>query len=187
MISSSFRFSCVTMLLIAAGVVGVGVLVLTYLVFEPIVMARTVQQPEEHKATLPPYDARQFHDLPVQHRGRQKPFQSAAIESVREICGASKFEGKDPVALVLAWILSEGRSLGPGFSDWESYAFILCNHQGLRKVVYAHLTDADRINLQDGQAWRAVDRDAHTPRLRLCAKRCDYLLNQRHEIRRLAV
>jgi ABC-type transport system involved in cytochrome c biogenesis permease subunit len=67
------------------------------------------------------------------------------MELVRQITGRSSFENTDPVGLVLAWMILEGK---PGLVDWEHYAFILCDHHGLRQVVFAHLAEPGAKELQ---------------------------------------
>src|SRR5262249_40877898 len=64
--------------------------------------------------------------------GRTKPFETACAELVREITGRTHFEKQDPIALVLAWMLTGG-SGAPGHADWEHYPLILCEHADLRR------------------------------------------------------
>ncbi|HEV3260251.1 MAG TPA: hypothetical protein VG013_25570, partial [Gemmataceae bacterium] len=108
-----------------AVVVGLAILAMTYVVFAPLFSTATDDR-AEHKPQLPPYNYGPWHALPVQE-GRTKPFESFATEKVREITGRAKFEGTDPVAVVLSWIMLEGTSSEPGFTDWETYPFILCD------------------------------------------------------------
>src|SRR4051794_5146497 len=126
---------------IAALVVGVACLGLTYKVFEPILQARTPKDASERKIALPAYDYGPWHAWPVQVDGRIKPFQTAAIEAMRHVTGRSKFEGQDPSAIVLQWWLLQGNSTSPAFTDWESYPFILCDHHDLRKTIYEDLAE----------------------------------------------
>src|SRR5262245_47659894 len=69
----------------------------------------------------------------VQEDGRNKPLDTFSRETVRTITGRERFEGNDPVAVVLSWVLlfeSDGnraaeaaRKMG---CEWEDYPFVLC-------------------------------------------------------------
>lgn len=91
--------------------------------------------------------------LPIQENGRIKPLQTACIEIVRSITGREKFEGNDPVAVVLSWMMTfEPESGAPdkpnvnriaeiskklGFDkSWDLYPFILCDYHELREKIY---------------------------------------------------
>jgi hypothetical protein len=88
-------------LICLAVVTGGLIAVLTWKVFEPVVTARADRPAQENKITLPDVDMTAWHLLPVQEGGRIKPFESACEETVREITGRARFEGHDPVAVVL--------------------------------------------------------------------------------------
>jgi ABC-type transport system involved in cytochrome c biogenesis permease subunit len=137
-----------------AGAVIIAGLILTlgFWLFQPILFATTPAPAEEHKLAVPDYNYQPWHVLPVQEGGRVKPFQTACIETMRQINGHSDFEtagsdtnGKghpkriDCVAIILQWMFLNGTSTESGFIDWEKYPFILCPHHDLRKVIYAHL------------------------------------------------
>jgi ABC-type transport system involved in cytochrome c biogenesis permease subunit len=123
-------------LFVGAALTGVTLLALTYKVISPMMAARRVP-PSEVKAVLPEYDYTQLHPLAVQHDGREKPLQSGAGELVRHITGRTKFEGADPVAVVLAWYLTNGNGGGGNCTNWETYPFILCDYHDLRQVIFA--------------------------------------------------
>jgi ABC-type transport system involved in cytochrome c biogenesis permease subunit len=90
----------------------------------------------EAKPLVPAYDYRAWHPLPVQ-AGRAEPFETACEELVREITCRGRFEKQDPVALVLAWMITEGKGAS-GCVDWEHYPFILCEYADLRTQVYSN-------------------------------------------------
>jgi ABC-type transport system involved in cytochrome c biogenesis permease subunit len=126
-------------LLVVALGVGVAILWLTYVVFAPLFSAPDSTVSSSVQAKVPAYDYQPWHSLPVQG-GRTKPFETACAEEVLFITGRQKFEGLDPVAVVLAWIMSEGEGTAPPHcTDWESYPFILCDHRDVRRQVYEHL------------------------------------------------
>jgi ABC-type transport system involved in cytochrome c biogenesis permease subunit len=126
---------------LTAGVVVIGLAAvgLTVKVLAPVVLASTAKLPVAERVELPPLDVRAWHGLPVMHEGRIKPFESAARETVLKITGRSIFASQDPVALVLTWRLLGGTNAGPGKIEWESYPFIKCAEQGLRKLLYDDL------------------------------------------------
>jgi ABC-type transport system involved in cytochrome c biogenesis permease subunit len=131
------------------GVVGVVVLVLTYVVFKPLVMGATGPKSTVEPVELPAYDDSSWHRMPTLHSGRAKPFESAAIESLREITGRSKFEGKSAVSIVLSWWIRGGAAPGSLGDKWEDHAFIACDNHELRKVIYGHLDAPTYEQLHD--------------------------------------
>jgi ABC-type transport system involved in cytochrome c biogenesis permease subunit len=82
----------------------------------------------------------------VQEDGRNKPFDSFCREAVRTVTGRERFEGNDPVAVVVAWMLLHHpdraraeeihRQAG---CDWEHHPFILCDYGELRELIYRDL------------------------------------------------
>jgi ABC-type transport system involved in cytochrome c biogenesis permease subunit len=132
--------------------VAVAILGMTYKIFEPMLVAGSSVPAPQEKIQLPAYDYHPWHAFPVQVDGRVKPLETAAIEAVWHITGRSKFEGQDPVAIVLQWMLLHGTDpgkqaradLGDQAVDWEHYPFILCDHHDLRQRIY----EGDQ---QDGQ------------------------------------
>jgi ABC-type transport system involved in cytochrome c biogenesis permease subunit len=91
-----------------------------------------------------------LHRWVVQEDGRTKPFETFCMEAVRTITGRERFEGNDPVAVVVSWMLlcdphqprsrDFARKMG---CDWEHYPFILCDHHGLRTALYRESRGAD--------------------------------------------
>ncbi len=133
----------VRFLMALAGLVGVGILVLTWVILEPIVRGQITAPPEEQRVTVPAYDYEPWHSLPVLYEGRIKPFESAAAEIVSTITGRSRFEGKDAVAVVLQWKMLRGSGDGKLSVDWEKYPFILCDHRPLRHLIYLDQVEAE--------------------------------------------
>jgi ABC-type transport system involved in cytochrome c biogenesis permease subunit len=94
-------------------------------------------RPEAARSKVPVLPYQVWYGVPVQ-QGRMKPFQSACVEAVRQITGRAEFEGHDPVALVLTWMLTSGQPLTDPWTRWEIYPFILCEHRGLRQKIFEH-------------------------------------------------
>ncbi|MBY0523090.1 MAG: cytochrome c biogenesis protein CcsA [Gemmataceae bacterium] len=142
MITKARRSSPVpfVLLCITAVVVGLGILGLSYYVFQPVLFGKTVETPPDQQVKLPDYDYKQWGPFGVQDHGRTKPFASACEEAVRNVCGKAKFQGKDPVAVVLSWMMTNGvRPPKTELPEWEEYPFILCEHKDLRTVIYEHV------------------------------------------------
>jgi ABC-type transport system involved in cytochrome c biogenesis permease subunit len=119
----------------AMGIAGAAFLALSYVVLvHPALTSPSVSKVKSIE--LPPYDLSSWHSLLVQQDGRPKPFESAAIEIMRSITGRAKFQGKDPVAIVLMWMMLNGGDPSTDFVYWEEYPFILCEYQTLREVIY---------------------------------------------------
>lgn len=119
---------------------GLVVLLLTFLLFEPMITksSAAAEKPEEEHLRLPAYDYSAWHALPVQTGGRVMPFETACIDVMRQITGRTKFEKNDPVAVVLSWMMYRpGSASSAGFPDWDNYAFILCDHHDLRKEMFS--------------------------------------------------
>jgi ABC-type transport system involved in cytochrome c biogenesis permease subunit len=119
-----------------AVLLGLGLIVYTVTLLFPF-LGSSASTPGPKTALAPAFDYTAWHRLPVQD-GRIKPLETECMELVRQITGRTYFENTDPVALVLAWMLLEGK---PGLVDWERYPFVLCDHHGLREVIFRH--DAD--------------------------------------------
>jgi ABC-type transport system involved in cytochrome c biogenesis permease subunit len=124
-------------LTVGMSLVAAGIAWLSFVVMQPMLTPPVEKKAPEVK--LPNYDVSAWHGLLVQHRGRTKPFESAAIETLRHITGREKFQGKDPVAVVLMWALLKGNNAGTKFMDWENYPFILCEYQPLREAIFVDL------------------------------------------------
>lgn len=69
----------------------------------------------------------------VQDDGRLKPLDTLARESVRTITGRERFEGNDPVAVFVSWLMVADSGQG---CDWENYPFLLCPHPELRELLF---------------------------------------------------
>jgi ABC-type transport system involved in cytochrome c biogenesis permease subunit len=136
-------------LIVLAVVTAIPIAVLTWVVFEPVVTARTDRPAQENRITIPDLDLTAWHLLPVQEGGRIKPFESACEETVREITGRARFEGHDPVAVVLMWRCLGGTSRDPTFGDWETYPFILCQDRDFRETLYRSLAEPGESLTQD--------------------------------------
>jgi ABC-type transport system involved in cytochrome c biogenesis permease subunit len=121
------------------GIVVVGILiaVLTVLNFTPVFRSDGTMVPDSQRVEMPAgYDYGPWRALAVQHRGRYKPFETAAQEVMREVSGRSRLQGKDAVAVVLMWMLEQDAAKPRAASQWEKVPFILCEHEGLRSLIY---------------------------------------------------
>src|SRR5262245_48840819 len=67
-------------------------------------------EPNDQKALAVPFSGEKalldmWRRWPVQDGGRIKPFDSFCRETVRIVTGREKFQGNDPVAVALSWIM----------------------------------------------------------------------------------
>ena len=84
-----------------------------------------------------------FYSWVVQEDGRNKPFDTFCREAVRTVTGRERFEGNDPVAVVVSWMMlyhedvnkahAQAQAMG---CDWDNYPFLLCDHHELRALLY---------------------------------------------------
>jgi ABC-type transport system involved in cytochrome c biogenesis permease subunit len=119
----------------SAAVVAVALAVLTYKVLAPVAQGYSKPVVAQEAVVLPPYDLSAWQRFPVQSGGRVMPLQTAAINALRQVTGRARFEGKDPVAVLLSWVLTRGASQVAQVTDWEHYPFILCDHHVLREAI----------------------------------------------------
>ena len=69
-----------------------------------LILAATITLAQDVAAGLPaPEVAEQLRDLPVQHDGRTMPLDTLAREATWKVTGERRWQGIDPVALVLGW------------------------------------------------------------------------------------
>src|SRR5262249_8696326 len=72
--------------------------------------ARSVAPPADRKIIVPYAGNKElwerYHTFPVMNDGRVKPFDTFARESVRFVTGREKFEGNDPSAVVMSWMMT---------------------------------------------------------------------------------
>ncbi len=158
-------------LLLLGTLLNVGILVLGYhLLFG----TKTVEKKED--LIKVPYAADKalwapWHSWVVQDNGRNKPFETFAKEAMRSLTGREQFEENDPVAIVVSWLMlyepetkegADGKSRQVNLRqandnkinqisramgcDWDSYPFILCDHQELREKLYR-------------EYWERLDKD----------------------------
>jgi ABC-type transport system involved in cytochrome c biogenesis permease subunit len=129
-------------LLAATAAVGVGIVVLSVIIFSPVLTASSANEASDQKIDVPAYDYSGWHLLPVQENGRVKPFASACEEAVRRTTGRAKFEGRDPVAVVLMWMLRKGGGATDA-DNWEKHHFLWCPDHDLRREIYESLRQPD--------------------------------------------
>ncbi len=132
-------------LLLFGLVLNVAVLVLGVYLFA--FANRSVAPPAGRRIAVPYADNaglwNAFRGWVVQEDGRNKPFDTFCREAVRTVTGREKFEGNDPVAVVVSWLMLYDADTNKALKqsqamdcDWENYPFILCDHHELRELVY---------------------------------------------------
>lgn len=131
-------------MLVGAALVAIGIHVAT----PYLDRAGPTKLPEE--APLPKYDLTEWQSLAVQMGGRAMPFETAAINGLRQVTGRSKFAGHDATAVVLSWMLTQGgtRELPAGITNWEETPLLLCEDPRLRGPI---LAEALKLDLKKGE------------------------------------
>ncbi|MBI1917818.1 MAG: cytochrome c biogenesis protein CcsA [Planctomycetes bacterium] len=129
------------------GAVALNVVIVALGVYLFAFSGKSVAPPAGRKIVVPFADKVELWDglrgWVVQEDGRNKPFETFCREAVRTVTGQERFEGNDPIAVVVSWLmlyeadvnksLKVGRNAG---CDWENYPFLLCNHHELRELLY---------------------------------------------------
>lgn len=64
--------------------------------------------------------------------GRKRLFEGFCREAVLRITGEERFEGRDPMAVVVSWMLDKGANS----LQWDNYPFLRCEDSGLRATLY---------------------------------------------------
>src|SRR5262249_6720794 len=116
-------------------VVGLGIAVLTVMNFTPFFKASGAR-PEDKAVQIPALNVEPWRAVPVQDHGRYKPFEPASQEVPPHFHGRIKLQGKAAVSVVLMWMFENDASKPRSASAWDQVPFILCEHEGLRNLVY---------------------------------------------------
>lgn len=94
-----------------------------------------------------------LHSWGIRGLGRTRLFESYCREAVAEISGEECFEERDPVAVVVSWMLdAEADSLG-----WDAYPFLRCEDADLRAVLYAEEDNPSRMTRPEQLHGRYVE------------------------------
>jgi ABC-type transport system involved in cytochrome c biogenesis permease subunit len=146
-------------LLLCGAALNVAIIALGMWLF--LSARKTVEPPTERRIVVPFADNdelwKPFHGWVVQEDGRNKPLDTFCRESIRTITGKERFEGNDPVAVVISWLLLHDEDENRTWAnvkktgcDWENHPFLLCDHHELRELLYREKLgeDADLIEEQ---------------------------------------
>ncbi|HTU19030.1 MAG TPA: hypothetical protein VMG10_13295 [Gemmataceae bacterium] len=89
----------------------------------------------------------------VRADGRTQLFESFSRKAVREITGEEWFEGRNPLAVVVSWMLdSDARSL-----KWDDYPCLRCEDAELRAVLYREECNPSRMSREEQLHGRYVE------------------------------
>lgn len=80
-------------------------------------------------------------------------FESFCREAVRRITGEERFEGRDPLAIVIAWILDDGANS----AEWDNYPFLRCEDSELRALLYPEEGGPSRMRREEQLHGRFVE------------------------------
>lgn len=89
----------------------------------------------------------------IRANGRTQLFESFCLKTVREITGEERFEERDPLAVVVSWMLdSEANAL-----KWDDYPCLLCEDAELRAVLYHEDHSPARMSREEQLHGRYVE------------------------------
>lgn len=74
----------------------------------------------------PGFDFQPLAEIAIQHRGRIKPLDTFASESLQFVTGKREWKGKGPVECLVGWLFNFDR-------EWENEEIVRINHQILKK------------------------------------------------------
>lgn len=101
-------------------------------------------------APKPGMEVEVLREVAIQEGGRKKPFDTFARETVRSVTGREKFNGFDPVELILSWLTQT--------QDWEKQPILDAGFKPLQaqvglKVVDGRIAPADLAANQEFQLF----------------------------------
>ncbi|MHB1426466.1 MAG: hypothetical protein ACYC3I_25170, partial [Gemmataceae bacterium] len=89
----------------------------------------------------------------VRVEGRARLFESFCGEAVKRITGAECFEGRDPLPVVVSWMLDgEANSL-----KWDEYPLLRCEDADLRAILYGEGRGPSRMTRAEQRHGRYVE------------------------------
>jgi cytochrome c-type biogenesis protein CcsB len=112
---------------------------MAYKVLEPFLLGTGTAKVEEAKLTLPRLNYASWNALPVLEKGRVKPLETVAVETVRQVTGRATLEGEPAMAILLSWAFYDPKK--PGAVDWENEPFLLCEDRVLRAKIFGVRAD----------------------------------------------
>ena len=110
-------------------------------------------------ANVPPADAlEKLRRLPVQHDGREMPFDTQARQAVREVTGSRRWLGMDPAAMAMGWTLDPQGWMGePIVKIDDVIATAAGLRAGTRHASYRQLISSPRLFALMGPALQRAD------------------------------
>jgi ABC-type transport system involved in cytochrome c biogenesis permease subunit len=102
---------------------------------------------------LTPADVQALRRLPVQHDGREMPFDTQAREAVLQVTGRRHWPGTDPVAMVLGWVMHPEAALDQPVVKVDRHVAGLAGAPpGTRHMSFRRLLDSPRLRAAVGPA-----------------------------------
>ena len=122
--------------------------------------ARAQSAPHLHANVAPAALVPELRRLPVQHDGREMPFDTEARESVRNVTGQSAWQGLDPVALALSWTLDPSGWFNEPIVRVDAHVVALAGlPPGTRHASFHALLGSPRLRAALGPALRRQEAD----------------------------
>jgi hypothetical protein len=89
----------------------------------------------------------------IRVNGRTTLFESFCRRAVRDITGAERFEDRDPLAVVVSWMLENGSDA----VKWDDYPFVRCEDAELRAALYDDGRSPSRLSRAEQLHGRYVE------------------------------
>jgi len=122
-------------------------------------LALTAGPRDAGAARVPPADAvEKLRRLPVQHDGREMPFDTQARQAVREVTGSRRWLAMDPVAMAMGWTIDpQGWMNEPIVKIDDAIAAAVGLPPGTKHASYRQLLSSQRLFALMGPALERAD------------------------------
>ncbi len=100
----------------------------------------------------PPAMVEALRRMPVQHDGREMPFDTQAREAVRVVTGQRAFGGIDPVAMVMGWQMDQHGWLEAPIIKVDAHVAQLVGAPGVKHVSFNQLLASSALRREIGPA-----------------------------------
>lgn len=107
----------------------------------------------------PPAMVEALRRMPVQHDGREMPFDTQAREAVRVVTGQNRFNGIEPVAMVMGWQMDQHGWLEAPIIKVDAHVAQLVGAPGAKHVSFDQLLASAALRQEIGPAIERAQAD----------------------------
>jgi len=134
--------------------------------------------PPDPVVKRPGFEFSTLRTVAIQDRGRSKPLETFAIETLRSVTGKTSWNGMEPVEVLFGWLVAFDR-------EWEDEAIFRVDHQGLKgriglapdRKYFSSVELRDNSKLEE-LVREAASKDRRKERLDTLEKKAVELRNQ---------